>query len=94
MAKITKKDYAETVDLYLLDGILVEDDRRGRWSWRYSLHYHDRDDDGQPDTRTFKTHEAAVRAATEWLKTHDSNLAGIAKHHASEWMRYNHHTFY
>ncbi|MCK7579288.1 MAG: hypothetical protein MZV65_28530 [Chromatiales bacterium] len=93
MAKITKREFAETADLYLLDFVIIDEERNGRWSWRYCLEMIERAVE-QPDTRTFKTRREAIDAAIDWLKSHDNHVAGIAKHHANEWMRYNGHTFY
>lgn len=90
MAKITKRDYAEAVDGYLLEGVELEQED-GRWIWYF------RDETGemaQPDRRTFKDGRSANVGAICWLKDNDRERLNAAKQMASDWMRHNNHQFY
>jgi len=88
MTTITKTEYSNAFEGYLLTGVSTSPAEHGnRWIWMFS----DSLAAEQPDPVTYEDESKAMTGAVIWIKQNRPDLVLTAKNETNEWMRYNNH---
>jgi hypothetical protein len=84
--RITKADFRDTFECYLLTGVDTYQDNRGRYRWFYVAGFGDKE--REPDPRSYHDPRSALRAAIAWGEN-NAHRRAWALHDTREWMKYN-----